>query len=87
MAFGLPSDGTRRLRVLLGILAVLSVFGALATVFVLTGGPYWRGWWFVAARLLVLSLPAGILFAAAIEWVIAGYRADPVVSRPATKAS
>jgi hypothetical protein len=87
MAFGLPSIGTRRLRIVLAIAAPTALLGAIGLVLVLKGPPYWAGWWAVLAALLAASIPGGILLSAAVEWVIAGYRADLKFPSSAAKPS
>ncbi|HZS84569.1 MAG TPA: hypothetical protein VFA50_16970 [Stellaceae bacterium] len=74
MSYGLPSEGTRRLRQGLGWLAVLGCLLAYALLLVLHGPPYWPGWWAAMAIVLAASFFLGRLFAPLLEWVIAGYR-------------
>jgi hypothetical protein len=74
MAFDLPREGTRRLRIVLGAAACLGFLAALAVILLVYGPPFWRGWWVVIGAMVVLSGPAGYLSAQVVEWVIAGYR-------------
>lgn len=80
MAFGLPSQGTRRLRIALSAGSLAGLLAALALILVLYGAPYWRGWWVVIAAILVASVPGGILVAHLVEWVVAGYQGDAEAS-------
>lgn len=74
MAFGLPSQGTRRLRIVLSAGSLAGLLVALALILVLYGAPYWRGWWLVIAAILLAAVPGGIVVAHLVEWVVAGYR-------------
>lgn len=76
MAFDLPRKGTRRLQILLAIAGAVALVIGLGVVLFLNGAPYWRGWWFVMAALILGSIPAGVLLSQLVEWVIAGYRTD-----------
>lgn len=80
MAFGLPPQGTRRLRIALAAGFLAGLLAALALILVLYGAPYWRGWWVVIAAILVAAVPGGILVAHLVEWVVAGYRVDAEAS-------
>ena len=74
MPYGLPGEGTRRLKTGLGWLAVASCLVAYAAVLVLHGPPYWWGWWIAMAVLLAIVFVAARMLAPLFEWVIAGYR-------------
>jgi hypothetical protein len=87
MAFGLPSQGTRRLRIALSAGSLAGLLAALALILVLYGAPYWRGWWVVIAAILVASVPGGILVAHLVEWVVAGYRGDAEASAAPRESS
>jgi hypothetical protein len=77
MAFDLPSEGTRRLRVIAGIASVVVTVVIEWSVLFLHGIPYRTFWWFVLGAILIGSFFAGRALVTLIEWVIAGYRADP----------
>jgi hypothetical protein len=74
MAYGLPSEGTRRLQLGLGALAVVIYLVALVATIWLHGAPFWFGWWVAIAILLVVAFFAGRPLTMILEWVIAGYR-------------
>jgi len=76
MAFELSPKGTLRLQIVLAAAAIAALALVLAIAIVLNGLPYWRGWWFVMAGLLVAAIPASIIASRLVEWVIAGYRAE-----------
>jgi hypothetical protein len=74
MAYGLPTEGTRRLRLGLGALTVLVYVVALVATVALHGAPYRRGWWAAIGMLLIAAFLAGRPLAMVLEWIIAGYR-------------
>jgi len=45
MAFGLPAEGTRRLKLIAGWTGFGACVVAYIIVFLLYGAPFWRGWW------------------------------------------
>ena len=75
MAYGLPSEGTRRLQLGLGVLTLVVYLVTLVATIALHGAPYWAGWWAVIAVLAVGAFLIGRPVALILEWVIAGYRA------------
>jgi hypothetical protein len=75
MAFELPREGTRRLRLVLSVLGVAAIVAGYIVVLLVYGTPYWRGWWAVMALILVLALFTGRALTRVVEWVMAGYRA------------
>ena len=64
------------MRVLLATAGAAALVIALGAVLILNGPPYWQGWWFVMAALVVGSIPTSLVLSHLVEWVIAGYRAD-----------
>jgi hypothetical protein len=74
MAFGLPSEGTRRLRLALGGLNAGGCLVAYVAVLALYGPPFWFGWWVIMAFILAGAFLSGHILAAILEWVIDGYR-------------
>ena len=74
MAFGLPDEGTRRLRLVLGSVAGAACVLAFAVTLILHGPPYWAGWWVIMLGVLVGAIYGAREAAAAVEWIIAGYR-------------
>jgi hypothetical protein len=74
MSYGLPAEGTRRLRQGLGVVAAGACLLAFAT-FIAAHGPPWQTlWWAVMLAILITAFFIGRLFAPFFEWVIAGYR-------------
>jgi hypothetical protein len=74
MAYGLPSEGTRRLQLGIGGLAVALCFLSYVVIIVLHGPPYWAGWWVAMLLVLVAVFFSGRVVAPLLEWIIAGYR-------------
>lgn len=74
MSYGLPNEGTRRLRVALGWLAGTGCLVSYIVIIVLHGPPYWAGWWAVMIAVLAGSFFFGRMLAPIFEWIIAGYR-------------
>jgi hypothetical protein len=74
MSHGLPSEGTRRLQLGLGWLAVGCCLLAYAVTLVLHGPPFWAGWWVVMLAVLAGAFFAARLLTGPVEWVLAGYR-------------
>jgi hypothetical protein len=81
MSQGLPREGTRRLSIGLGCLAVIGCAVAYGLIVALHGPPFWAGWWVVMAAILAASFLLGRVLAPLLEWIIAGYRADPEAQR------
>jgi hypothetical protein len=81
MSQGLPREGTRRLSIGLGILAVIGCAVAYALIVLLHGPPFWVGWWVVMAVLLAASFLLGRVLAPLLEWIIAGYSIVPAEQR------
>jgi hypothetical protein len=81
MSQGLPREGTRRLRIGLGALAVFGCAVTYIVIIVLHGPPFWAGWWVVMAALLAASFLLGRALAPLLEWIIAGYRSEPETQR------
>lgn len=81
MSQGLPREGTRRLSVGLGALAVIGCAVTYALIVILHGPPFWIGWWIVMAVVLAASFLLGRVLAPLLEWIIAGYRAEPEAQR------
>jgi hypothetical protein len=73
MSHGLPSEGTQRLRVGLGWLAVAFCLLAYAVTLVLHGPPFWAGWWVIMLVVLAGTFFAARLLTRPIEWILAGY--------------
>jgi hypothetical protein len=76
MSHGLPQEGTRRLQLGLGGLALAACFVTLVGVLALHGPPYWAGWWGVMLVVLALSFFTGRILAPIFEWIIVGYRGE-----------
>ena len=74
MAFGLPGEGTRRLRLVFGPLGGAGCVVVYAVSIAVHGAPYWAGWWVVMTVGLVAAVFVGRALAPIVEWVIAGYR-------------
>ncbi len=70
-------EGTRRLRVVLGGMSLLSCALAMIAVLILYGTPYRMLWWWIMTAVLVAAYFAPRLLVPAFEWVIEGYRRDP----------
>jgi hypothetical protein len=81
MSQGLPREGTRRLSIGLGILAVIGCAIAYVLIVTLRGPPFWFGWWIVMALLLAASFLFGRVLAPLLEWIIAGYTGGPDTPR------
>ncbi|MDB5405567.1 MAG: hypothetical protein JWL84_479 [Rhodospirillales bacterium] len=81
MSQGLPREGTRRLSIGLGSLAVIGCTIAYILIIELHGPPYWFGWWVVMAVNLAASFLLGRLLAPLLEWIIAGYQVHPETQR------
>jgi hypothetical protein len=75
MAYGLPSEGTRRLQLALGVLTLVVYLVTLVATIALHGAPYWAGWWVAMVLLAVVAFLIGRPVAVILEWIIAGYRA------------
>jgi hypothetical protein len=74
MAYELPSEGTRRLRLVLSSVGVAAIVAGYVIVLAVYGRPYWPGWWVVMALILLLAFLAGRALTRVFEWVVAGYR-------------
>ena len=70
------ATGRKRLRVLLCATSGLACAAAMAIFMSLHGLPYDPIWWWVMGLILVLASILPRWYALAVEWVIAGYRAD-----------
>lgn len=73
MSYGLPDEGTRRLRASLGALALGACFIAAILILFLHGAPFWIGWWIVMLAVLAGSFFAGRALTPLFEWILAGY--------------
>jgi hypothetical protein len=81
MSQGLPREGTRRLSIGLGCLSVIACAVTYVLIVALHGPPFWAGWWVVMAAILAASFLLGRVLTPLLEWIIAGYRAEPEASR------
>jgi hypothetical protein len=76
MAFGLPEEGTRRLKLAAGWAGFGACVIAYIIVLLLYGAPTWKGWWAIMAVILVVCFFGGRLLTPLAEWIIAGYRQE-----------
>src|SRR5260370_36959976 len=76
MSHGLPSEGTRRIQIGLGLIAASGCVLAEIAVLILHGRPYWTGWWMVMVALIAGSFLLGRILTPLLEWIIAGYRGE-----------
>lgn len=74
MSYGLPNEGTRRLKLGLGWLSVTACLIALVVTLALHGPPYWTGWWIVMVVVLAGTFFLGRMLTPIFEWIMAGYR-------------